>query len=149
MVRRLPLAATLAALVAATGASAVVDQPRSLARLRGLDKVTTRTTTFDVPIGGTGAFGTLAVTVEACFVAPPTAPPESAAFLVVTDDPPAGARATVFSGWMFASSPAVSALDHAVYDVWVIECVDPPEMASAPAQTTSGEQARSAPRRRP
>lgn len=141
--------AALAIVLAPAVAVAAVDQPREVARLRGLDKVTARTTTFDVPVDGAGRFGTLTVTVRACFTAPPTATPESAAFLEIADAPPTGEPATVFTGWMFASSPGVSALDHAVYDVWVIACLDQAEIASEPTEPGEGEIGRSAPRRRP
>ena len=68
-------------------------------------------------------------------MAPPTEAPENAAFLEIRDVGPAGDGSVVFSGWMFASSPALSALEHPVYDVWVVECAEPltpPEEELAP-----------------
>ncbi|TVQ31802.1 MAG: DUF2155 domain-containing protein [Geminicoccaceae bacterium] len=138
-------------------ALAQADIPRDVVRLQGLDKVTARVSTFDVEVGATVRFGTLDVTAKACFVAPPTAAPESAAFLQIADNPPTGEPTRVFSGWMFASSPAVSALDHAVYDVWVIECLDRAPSAVEPPMTgeAAGEdddaalEPRALPRRRP
>ena len=91
--------------------------------LRGLDKTTARMQTFDAPVGGTVQFGRLAITVRQCQKHPPEEPPESAAFLVVNETRPGDtAPTTVFSGWMFASSPALSALQDPVYDVWVLDC---------------------------
>jgi hypothetical protein len=97
----------------------MLDQP--VAVLQALDKVTARIKRLTVHVGQTGKFGTLSILVDACRKAPPEDPPESAAFLKITDgksDPPP----TVFSGWMFASSPALSAMDHPVYDISVVDC---------------------------
>lgn len=92
------------------------------AKLRVLDKITARTTTVDVKLDQTASFAALRVTLRACRENPPTEAPESAAFLEITEQAPDGAR-KVFSGWMFASSPALSAMEHAVYDVWVLSCL--------------------------
>ena len=85
-------------------------------------------------VGDTVKFGTLAVQVEACRKAPPEDSPEAAAFLKITDGKADKPR-TVFTGWMFASSPALSAMDDPVYDIWVVDCTS--ETASAaPASPT-------------
>ncbi len=133
-------------------AMAAAELPRDLVRMQGLDKVTARTSTFDVGVGDTVRFGTLEVRPDACFVAPPTASPESAAFLTIVDHPPNDEPEPVFAGWMFASSPAISALDHAVYDVWVLECLnvaDLPRPRDDAADDDDATQQRLAPRRRP
>ncbi len=72
-------------------------------------------------------FGTLEITMRSCRSNPPEEAPESVAFLEVVDLGHTGEVTKVFSGWMFASSPALNPLEHAVYDVWVIDCkmVDP------------------------
>lgn len=93
-----------------------------VAVLQGLDKVTARIFTFDAPLDRAVPFGTLQITVRACRKRPPEEPPESAAFLEIRDAPREQEPKNVFSGWMFASSPALSALEHAVYDVWVLDC---------------------------
>ena len=67
-------------------------------------------------------FGTLSIRVRDCEKSPPEETPENAAFLEIDEVRPGEARTRLFSGWMFASSPAVSALEHPVYDVWVIDC---------------------------
>lgn len=119
-------AAALAALtcaggaVAQTSSSAMIDRPA--AKLQGLDKVTARTSTFSLTVGETASFGSLRITLRACRSSPPVEVPESAAFLEVDDIKPGEAAERVFSGWMFASSPALSALEHAIYDVWVLTC---------------------------
>ena len=90
--------------------------------LQGLDKTTARVSTVEAPIGEIARFGTLEIVARACQKKPPTEPPESAAFLEITDVRPDSPAVQIFSGWMFASSPALSALEHPVYDVWVIDC---------------------------
>lgn len=131
-----PLAALSVALplLAAASAHAAVDRPYAVAMLQGFDKITARTSRFPVRIGESVAFGTLRITLEACFESPPEEAPESAAFLVVDAVDPGRPRTRVFSGWMFASSPSLSALEHPVYDVWVLDCEEPLEAArSRPA----------------
>ncbi|MDH3738490.1 MAG: DUF2155 domain-containing protein, partial [Alphaproteobacteria bacterium] len=92
--------------------------------LQGLDKVTARISTFPVKTDEEVNFGTLSIRVRACHKTPPTEPPESTAFLEITDTRPGAPPVELFSGWMFASSPALSALEHAVYDVWVVDCMN-------------------------
>lgn len=109
---------------------AIPDDETMRAVLQGLDKTTARVSTVEAPVGGIARFGTLEIVARACHKKPPTEPPESTAFLEITDVRPDSPAVSVFSGWMFASSPALSALEHPVYDVWVIDCRKGP-----PAQT--------------
>src|SRR5689334_6667575 len=90
--------------------------------LGGLDKVAARVDTFKDKVGEPVHFGTLEIVARTCVTHPPEEEPENAAFVEVYDTQPGKARAKVFSGWMFASSPALSALDHPVYDIWVLRC---------------------------
>ncbi len=90
--------------------------------LQGLDKTTARVSTIEVPLGQPARFGTLQIVARACHKKPPTETPESTAFLEIVDIRPDSPAVTVFVGWMFASSPSVSAMEHPVYDVWVIDC---------------------------
>jgi hypothetical protein len=100
------------------------------ATLRGLDKITGRFMDIDMEVGTPVTFGTLRVEVQTCFQTPPDLPPESAAFVRVHSLPPMESDAglepepLIFSGWMFASSPGLNALEHPVNDVWVIECAE-------------------------
>ncbi|MFW6300710.1 MAG: DUF2155 domain-containing protein [Oceanicaulis sp.] len=103
------------------------SQPDSMAILRGLDKVTARTRDFEAPVGETVAFGALDVTVRYCRKRPPEEPPEVFTFIQVDDRRTDGFGVEtegerIFSGWMFASNPALNPLEHPVYDVWVIDC---------------------------
>lgn len=96
--------------------------PYGTAVLQGLDKVTARVTTLRVDIGQSVRFGTLEVIARHCEKRPPEEPPESAAFLDIWEVRPGEAAVGLFRGWMFASSPALNALEHPVYDVWVLGC---------------------------
>ena len=93
-----------------------------VAVLQGLDKVTARISTIRAQLGQPVRFGTLAITVRTCQKSPPEEPPEVAVFLEVFDLRQRIAPVLVFSGWMFASSPALSSMEHAVYDVWALDC---------------------------
>jgi hypothetical protein len=127
-----PRLAALASLLALTPATAAAEGPVidfHIAVLQGLDKVTARISPLRAPLGIPTYFGSLEIVARACRETPPTEPPESAAFLEIRELPPASdleaPPTDLFSGWMFASSPAVSALEHPVYDVWVVDCEEP------------------------
>lgn len=100
-----------------------IDLPVAL--LQGLDKITARVSTFEAPIGETARFGTFEIVARTCQKRPPEEPPESTAFLEIVDMRPDVKPIPLFSGWMFASSPALSAVEHPVYDVWLIDCTEP------------------------
>ena len=97
----------------------------SKARLQALDKITARISTVDAPVGASRFFGTLEVMVNRCAFHPPEEPPENVAFITIYDrgynrlEPK-----LIFSGWVFSSSPAVSAIEHPVYDLTLLACVD-------------------------
>lgn len=94
----------------------------TLAVLQALDKITARVTTIKAPLGQGVRFGTLEIQARACDKRPPEEPPESAAYLEIRELRPGEQPVRIFAGWMFASSPALSALEHPVYDVWVTDC---------------------------
>ncbi|CCC98957.1 hypothetical protein FBZ85_103242 [Azospirillum brasilense] len=128
-VRGAALAAALLCLpvLGLTGPAAAAPVPeemvsRPAAKLQGLDKITARTSTFTIAVGETKALGSLRITLRACKENPPIEPPETAAFLEVIESKPGEQAEPVFSGWMFASSPALSAMEHPIYDVWVLSC---------------------------
>ena len=97
----------------------------TVAQLQALDKITARISTLSVPIGEPIRFGTLEIVIQRCAFRPPEEPPENVAFLEITDRGHDGSapRRQVFSGWMFSSSPAVSAVEHPVYDVTLLDCI--------------------------
>ena len=98
----------------------------TVAVLQGLDKTTARVSTVEAPLDKPVRFGTLIITARACDKKPPEEPPNTAAFLEIDEARPQGQANTdvqhLFSGWMFAQSPALSTLEHPVYDVTVLDC---------------------------
>lgn len=111
------LALVIAALATPVGAQQVARADGAL--LRGLDKISGRTTDLPVQVGQAVRYGRLEVRLGECRY--PAGDPSSDAYaqLTITDT---AQNVTRFSGWMIASSPALSALDDARYDVWVISC---------------------------
>jgi hypothetical protein len=126
------------AAISGTGATDTTMVAYPVAVLQALDKVTGRISTLETPVGERVDFGTLSITPRTCMKRPPEEQPESAAFLEIDDEPPAGRLRRVFTGWMFASSPAVSAMEHPVFDVWVKDCARPAEPEDKPAAQQSG-----------
>jgi hypothetical protein len=109
---------------AAVVESAKFSQAKPVAlRLRGLDKMTGRATDILAPIDKPVKFATLTITARTCYSTPPTEPPETTAYLEITDKRPDEKPKKVFSGWMFASTPSLNGMEHPLYDVWVIKCI--------------------------
>ncbi|MDX1484891.1 MAG: DUF2155 domain-containing protein [Alphaproteobacteria bacterium] len=117
------LALLFAALAAGARANAA-DLVGDTVLLQGLDKVTARISTIEAPLGVTVRFGTLEITAHQCRKRPPEETPESMALMEIHDGRPGEARNLLFRGWMMASSPALNALEHPVYDVWVKDCLN-------------------------
>ena len=89
--------------------------------IQGLDKITARIQTFEVDVGKTYKFGVLDIFVERCVFSKPIFKPESLAFIKIKDNSDRLSEVK-FSGWMFASSPALNALENPVYDVSILAC---------------------------
>ena len=120
---------------AATLADATPDKDgiRRMTILRGLDQITGRAIDIEAPAGIPVRFGSLTITSRYCYTVPPEQPPETNAFLQIDDGKPGEKPVMMFSGWMFASTPALNALEHPIYDVWVITCkTDQPASAPPP-----------------
>ena len=113
----------------------------TIAVLQGLDKTTARVSKFDAPVDQSVRFGTLVITVKACEKKPPEEEPNTAAFLVIDEVRPGDANGVeskrVFSGWMFASSPAISALEDPIYDINVLDCRT--DETSTPVKPSTGK----------
>ena len=114
------------------------SEPYGIAILQGLDKVTARTSTFDAPVGTFVQFGTLKIISRICDKKPPEEPPESAVFLDISENRVGEPPINVYRGWMFASSPAIAAMEHPVYDVWVLDCKMPLKASPSSPNGTSG-----------
>lgn len=98
------------------------ELPMTTAVLRGVDKITGRVSTMQGNVGEQINFGHLTIGVEKCYTRSPEETPENSAFLTITEKKSDGTMTEVFTGWMFSSNPALSAMEHPTYDIWVIGC---------------------------
>ena len=114
--------------LAGTALAAPIGNP--VAVFSGLDKITGRIITFDVLIDETVQFGALQVTPRACNTRPPTEPAQTTGFVEVDEITLRNEIRRLFTGWMFAASPGLSAIEHPVYDVWLVDCKT--EITAAP-----------------
>jgi hypothetical protein len=118
----------------------------------GLDKITGRIISFDVAINETVQFGALQVTPRVCYSRPPTETPNTDAFVEVDEVTLQGEIKRIFTGWMFAASPGLHAVEHPIYDVWLTDCKGGknPNVAEVPPDQPPPKQpARLPPRRAP
>lgn len=120
MIRTLVVAATILTL-------SVGPAFAQRAVVRGLDKITGHARDYTLTVGRAARIGSLEVIARACTKAAPEETPEVKIYVEVFDHPPAregeeSERREVFHGWIFASSPALNALDHPTYDIWAVDC---------------------------
>lgn len=115
-----------------------IDNRRAV--FSGLDKITGRIISFDAALGETVQFGALRVTTRACYTRPPTEPTNTDAFVEVDEVTLQGEVKRIFTGWMFASSPGLHAVEHPIYDVWLTDCASPvPTKVAEPATPPAPE----------
>jgi hypothetical protein len=133
--RRLALSviAALCVSIGSWSASAQAIQ-NPLAVFAGLDKITGRITTFEIPVNEVRRFGALNVYPRICNTRPPTEEPKTTSFVQVDEALQNGGTRRIFSGWMLAESPGLNAVEHPVYDVWLIGCRDPDQTAGEAAR---------------
>ena len=93
---------------------------------QGLDKITARIKTFKIKVGVSKTFGILDINLQKCVYSKPLDEPESIAYIKVSDNSEKYLvnkdKLSIFEGWIFASSPALNAMEHPVYDVSLISC---------------------------
>lgn len=135
----------LAALLVLTAVPAQAERIKNpIAVFAGLDKITGITTTFEIPIGEERRFGGLVVKPDTCLSSPITEEPKTTSFVQVDQIESDESRKTIFSGWMFAESPGLNAVEHAIYDVWLTGCRDPnappPVVETSPDLSTLQDQ---------
>lgn len=115
-----------------------------------LDKVTATIKTLEVPINETVQFGALKVTPRVCYSRPPTEQPKTTSFVEVDEVGLEGGQKRIFTGWMFAQSPGLNAVEHPVFDVWLTDCQKPrnavaqqqqPPVSGAEGVVPEGEEA--------
>jgi len=131
-------------LLASTVASWLPSGPAQAEKIKNetavfaaLDKVTGRISHLEIPIDQTVEFGALKVTPRVCNTRPPTEAPDTASFVEVDEIKLTGEEQRIFTGWMFAESPGLHAVEHPVFDVWLTSC----KTASAPAPSDSNANA--------
>ncbi|HKB00523.1 MAG TPA: DUF2155 domain-containing protein [Methyloceanibacter sp.] len=131
------LALALAACLHPDVASAeIVRNP--IAVFAALDKITGRISHLEVPINNTVEFGALKVTPRVCDTRPPTEQPRTASFVEVDEVKLTGEVQRIFTGWMFAESPGLHAVEHPVFDVWLTNCkTNAPPAPSGNAENTA------------
>jgi hypothetical protein len=117
----------------------------AVAVFAALDKVTAKISRLEVPLNQTATFGALKVTPRVCFTRAPTEPPKTTTFVEVEETQLDGKEKRIFSGWMFADSPGLNAVEHPVFDVWLTDCAQPrtaapraPPPGAAPGATAPG-----------
>jgi hypothetical protein len=127
------------------------------ASFSGLDKITGRIINFDEDIGETVQFGALRVRTDACYTRPATEATNTDAFVEVDEITLQGEVKRIFSGWMFAASPGLHAVEHPIYDIWLTDCKEPeqtvvtaaPDPKPAPAPPPQAAQKRPPPPKQP
>jgi hypothetical protein len=112
----------------------------AVAVFAALDKVTAKISKLEVPLNETKSFGALKVTPRVCYTRAPTEPPKTTTFVEVDEIMLDGKEKRLFSGWMFADSPGLNAVEHPVFDVWLTDCAQPRTVAPRAPQagTTPG-----------
>lgn len=97
---------------------------KNTAKLQALDKVTGRMSVIEAPVNGEVKFGSFSIVVRSCQTASPEETPEDYAFVDVADTTRSGKTFNIFKGWMLSSSPSLNSVEHPIYDVWLLKCVD-------------------------
>ncbi len=133
------LAASAVATLVATGPALADRIKNPTAVFAGLDKITGRIISFEVAVDETVQFGALQLTPRVCWTRPPTEAPQTDSFVEVDEVTFNNEYRRIFTGWMYAASPGLSGVEHAIYDVWLTDCkggtevvVDPKEPEPAP-----------------
>ncbi len=97
------------------------------ARIQAMDKITGRVSEIDVPVNGLANFGTFSILVRKCVAKSPEETPENTAFVDVVDNYQTADPVNIFKGWMFSSTPALNAVEHPIYDIWLLKCYNRPQ----------------------
>ncbi|CAN7414048.1 DUF2155 domain-containing protein [Aminobacter sp. LjRoot7] len=109
----------------------------AVAEFAGIDKITGRIITFDVYVDETVQFGALQVTPRVCYSRPENEEPKTDSFVEVDEITLDRKIRRIFTGWMFAESPGLNAVEHAVYDVWLKACKQKSDVPAPEAAKTN------------
>ena len=138
----------LAALATLAGPAGADKIKNPSAVFNGLDKITGRIISFEVSVDETVQFGALQITPRVCYSRPPTESPQTDAFVEVDEVTLENKYRRIFSGWMFAASPGLSGIEHAVYDVWLTDCKGGTEVIAEAKESDEAPVVASRPERR-
>lgn len=105
-------------------ACGAVGIDKNTAKMQAMDKITGRVSVIYVPVGGAVDFGTFSIAVRSCKTRPAEETPDNFAFADIADKTLQGENINIFRGWMISSSPATHAVEHPIYDVWLLQCLD-------------------------
>lgn len=144
--------AAAAAFFAGAGNAGAQRFENQVAVFAALDKVTARISKLEIPLNQAAEFGSLKVTPRTCFSRAPDEPPKTSTFVEVEETMLDGQKKKIFSGWMFAESPGLNAVEHPIFDVWLTGCAQPVPARAAGrpgAPAPSGEQGEPGRRRPP
>jgi hypothetical protein len=108
-----------------------------VAEFSGIDKITGRIISFDVYIDETVQFGALQVTPRVCYASAENQEPKTDSFVEVDEITLDRKIRRIFTGWMFAESPGLNAVEHPVYDVWLKACKATSEVPAPEAANTN------------
>jgi hypothetical protein len=142
--RRFVSALFLSLFCAMHGPSAAQERiANRVAEFYGIDKITGRIITFDVYVDETVRFGQLHVTPRVCYSRPASETPKTTAFLEVEEITLDRKIRRIFTGWMFADSPGLNAIEHPVFDIWLKDCKQQSDEAPPPQKESylSGDEA--------
>jgi hypothetical protein len=122
-------------------AGGLITTPAQADRIRnpiavfsGLDKITGRIIAFEVNINETVQFGSLQITPRICWTRPATEQPQTTSFVEVDEVGQGNDYRHIFSGWMYAASPGLHGVEHAIYDVWMTDCKGGTEVIAEPRE---------------
>ncbi|MCM1323469.1 MAG: DUF2155 domain-containing protein [Acetobacter sp.] len=104
--------------------SQAAEIPTNAALMQAMDKVTGRVNKITVPVNSKISFGDFSLVLRACKKRPAEETPENFAFVDVTDKSFGTEEYNIFRGWMLSSTPGINAIEHPIYDVWLLECID-------------------------
>ena len=104
------------------GVASASNIETNMARMQAMDKITGRVSEIDVPVNGEAKFGSFSIVVRRCVTRSPEETPENTAFVDVVDNYNTDDPVNIFKGWMFSSTPALNAVEHPIYDVWLLKC---------------------------
>ena len=115
---------TLSALLSCTylSSASAANIETNMAHLQAMDKITGRVSEIDVPVNGLANFGTFSILVRKCVTKSAEETPENTAFIDVVDNYQTANPVNIFKGWMFSSTPALNAVEHPIYDIWLLKC---------------------------